>query len=112
MGRYSKYKIFTSTGDQYSFLRKERGVKKIRHYGTPIIYNPTVRERASLKTTAHIWKYGDRFYKLANQYYNDVTFWWVIAWYNGYPTESSVPPGARLAIPLNLEEALQILRAY
>tara|TARA_R110002020_G_scaffold9035_11_gene36195 strand:- start:7718 stop:8056 length:339 start_codon:yes stop_codon:yes gene_type:complete len=112
MGRYAKYKIFTNKSDYYSFLRKERGVKKIRQYETPIMYHPTVSERAALKTTKHVWKYGDRFYQLANEYYNDVTFWWVIAWFNGYPTEGAVRTGAMITIPLNLEEALQTLRAY
>jgi|7_EtaG_2_1085326.scaffolds.fasta_scaffold18920_2 nucleoid-associated protein YgaU len=110
--RYSKYKIINNNSDYYEFLRKKRGLKNIRQYETPYIYNPTVADRARLKTTNYLWKYGDRFYQLANQYYNDTRFWWVIALYNGYMTEADIRPGDVIAIPLNLESALKTLRAY
>ena len=48
-------------------------------------------------------------YKIANKYYGNPRFWWVIAWYNGYPTEADVKKGAYLEIPVNLEDALRIL---
>jgi len=71
--------------------------------------NPSVRARAAIRSTTHVWTYGDRFYKLANQYYNDVTFWWVIAWYNSVPTEANLKTGDLIQIPLNLESALKSL---
>lgn len=112
MGRYNKYKTLNNTSDYYKPLREIRNKSKaLKHYETPIIHNPTVAERASLKTTSHIWKYGDRFYKLADQYYGDVRFWWVIAWYNGAPTEATLTNGNVIYIPLNLENALKVLRA-
>jgi nucleoid-associated protein YgaU len=110
--RYSKYKIISNSLKAYEFLRKERGIKNIRQYETPYIYNPTADDRARLKTTSHLWKYGDRFYQLADQYYKDVRYWWVIALYNGYMTEGDIKPGDVIAIPLNLEEALLTLRSY
>ena len=51
-----------------------------------------------------MWKYGDRLYNLAHQYYGNAEFWWIIAWYNGYPTEASIRNGAIIEIPLSLEE--------
>ena len=97
----------------YSFLRKKRGnLKNIKHQVTPIIKNPSVSERASLETAGHIWTYGDRFYKLAHKYYNNSEYWWVIAWYNGFPTEADVFPGDVLDIPLNLEKTLMVLGVY
>ena len=42
-----------------------------------------------------MWKLGDRFYKLADQYYGDPTLWWIIAWYNRMPTESHAEGGLR-----------------
>jgi hypothetical protein len=74
--------------------------------------NPTIADRSALKTVTHVWKYGDRYYKLADQYYNDVDYWWVIAWWNARPTEADVSPGDAISIPLNLEEALQVLRTF
>ena len=75
------------------------------------MHNPTVAQRASLRTTAHMWKYGDRFYTLANKYYGDVDYWWVIAWYNGAPTEANVQTGDVIFIPLDIEAALTVLGA-
>lgn len=99
--------------DFYDFLRKERNnVKNIRMYETTIMHNPTVAERANLQTVQHIWTLGDRYYQLANKYYQEPQYWWVIAWYNGYPTEADVKPGDVLTIPINLENALTVLRAY
>ena len=62
-----------------------------------------------MNTTLHIWKYGDRLYKLANKYYGDSRYWWVIAWWNSFPTEASITLGTPLRIPLNLEQALIVL---
>ena len=109
MGRYSKYRILNNSSEYYSFLRKGRGVKNIRQYETPFMHNPTVAQRAALPTTTHIWKYGDRFYNLANQYYKDIRFWWVIAWYNGTLTEADIIPGDVIEIPINLVQALKAL---
>lgn len=109
MPRYNRYKILNNNNEYYKPLRKSRGLKNIRHYETPILHNPTIRQRMSVTTTSHIWTYGDRLYKLANQYYGDVKFWWVIAWYNGTPTEAHLLPGDVIEVPVNIEAALKAL---
>ena len=109
MARYRKYRILTNSGEYYKELRDRRDLKTIRHYETPVISNPSVADRTRLVSNAHIWKYGDRLYKLADQYYNDSRFWWVIAWYNGIPCEAEIPNGTVLAIPVNIEETLKVL---
>ena len=95
--------------EYYKSLREKRGIKNITHFKTPVLRNPTVQERRRITTTQHVWKYGDRFYKLANQYYGDSTYWWVIAWYNGIAIEAQISTGKVLYIPLNLEDTLNIL---
>ena len=108
--RYNRTAIVDNDIEFYRFLREKRGnVKNIRHQETPILKNPSVVERASLRTTSHIWKYGDRLSNLAFKYYGDVTYWWVIAWYNGVPTEAHLDPGDPLDIPINIEQALKAL---
>ena len=109
MGRYNKTGKLLNDSEYYSFLRKKRNVKQIIQYATPILRNPGVAIRASLHTSTYIWKYGDRFYQLAGKYYGDPRHWWVIAWYNGYPTEVDIWPGDSIEIPLSLEEALKAL---
>ena len=111
MARYIRAPIFNNGSEYYEPLRKSRGLKSIVQYGTPTLYNPTTAERATVETTQHLWKYGDRLYKLASQYYGDQRFWWVIAQYNGYPTEAHIPTGATLWIPLSIEKALNVMRA-
>ena len=97
--------------DFYRELRERRGVKQIEHFTTPKMRNPTLSDRVRIKSSTHIWKYGDRFYKLAHQYYGDVRYWWVIAWWNGIPTEAEAETGDYILIPLNLQEALIALGA-
>ena len=83
----------------------------IRHYNVVDMVNPTPEQRGKISSVTHIWKYGDRYYNLAAQYYGVSDYWWVIAWWNGRPTEVDVKPGDKITIPLNLEETLIILRA-
>jgi nucleoid-associated protein YgaU len=109
MGRYNKDKILTNASEYYRHLREKRGVKVIRQYETPRLRNPTLKQRQKTKSTKHIWKYGDRLYKLADQYYGSSRYWWVIAWYNGVATEADLKLGQLIRIPLNLENAMKVL---
>jgi len=110
MPRYISDRIFNNNLEFYEFLREKRnGVRSITQYATPRLINPTVFDRASIATIAHIWKYGDRYYNLARQHYGDPTYWWVIAWWNARPTEANVSPGNVIMIPLDLEEVLEAL---
>ena len=111
MGRYNKYRIIVNNGEYYKPLRDGRNVKQIVQYETPRLHNPTVRQRANTLTTKHIWKYGDRLYNLADQYYGDSRYWWVIAWYNGFGAEADIYNGALIRISLNIEDALKVLGA-
>lgn len=113
MPRYKYTKTINNDIEFYEFLREKRNnLKNIIHYETQIMHNPNVAERSSLVTDSHIWKYGDRFYKLANTYYGDPQYWWVIAWYNAYPTEADVNIGNVIQIPIDLESALEVMRTY
>ena len=107
--RYNKARVIANNSEYYAPLRKSRDLKSIRHYATMKIKNPTVAQRGSLRTTRHIWKYGDRLYNLSNKFYGDPRYWWVISWWNGYGVEADIKTGAVLSIPVNVEEALRVL---
>jgi len=112
MPRYKRTKMLRNKSKYYEFLRRTRGgVRSIVHYDVPEIKNPTRKERAEISSVTHVWKYGDRYYNLATQYYGIPDYWWVIAWWNGRPSEANVKPGDVITIPLNLEETLIVLRA-
>ena len=112
MSRYNKARTLNNSNEYYRYLRQKRNNRKnIQHFETPMLHHPTISERSVLDTTDHIWKTGDRFYTLAHRYYGDSTYWWVLAWYNGTPTEAHLAPGDLITIPLNLAMVLSMLGA-
>tara|TARA_R110002110_G_scaffold166191_1_gene366792 strand:- start:133 stop:477 length:345 start_codon:yes stop_codon:yes gene_type:complete len=96
-----------NTAEAYRQLRKSRGKENfIVQYRSPEIAYPTQDEHAELEFTRHIWKIGDRFYKLSHEHYGDSRYWWAIALFNKTPTESHVGLGQTIFIPLPLERLL------
>jgi hypothetical protein len=99
--------------DNSSYLYKkqleDRGLNFIRHYTTPILRYPTDKEKESLLSIGHIWKTGDRYFKLAHKHYGDSRYWWVIAWYNKKPTEAHLSLGDSVYIPTPLNKVLEFM---
>ena len=55
-------------------------------------------------------KVGDRLDLLANQYYSDVTLWWIIAKANNLGKGSlNISPGTQIRIPQDLKTIYAIL---
>ena len=81
----------------------------MEQYPTPTLNSIKEEDYDKITLVPHIWKTGDRFYKLANDFYNDPNYWWVIAWYNGLPTEADINFGDVIEIPVKIEDALRVL---
>ena len=109
MGRYSSTRKFRNNLEYYDYLRNKRKLKVVSHYATPVLKHPTVEQRTRLVSDTHIWTLGDRYYKLAAQYYGDSQYWWVIAWQNGIGLEGQLKNGDLIEIPVDLRKALEIL---
>jgi nucleoid-associated protein YgaU len=107
VSRYSGRKIFNNFSARYKEIFKKRNVARIRHYPTPNVTHLTPAQIASLEKMTHIWKQGDRYYKLAQKYYNNAELWWVIAWFNKKPTEAHVKLGDVVYIPVPLDRVLK-----
>ena len=107
--RYTRRTIKENTEDTYKDLMESRGRKIIAQYMTPTIYHPLEEDFEDLETVKHIWKVGDRFYKLSVQYYGDPSFWWIIAIFNQKPTESDLKIGDEVFIPLPLGKAYKVV---
>tara|TARA_R110002020_G_scaffold31197_1_gene97609 strand:+ start:185 stop:523 length:339 start_codon:yes stop_codon:yes gene_type:complete len=107
--RYDRRKVFLNQSELYQKTMEERNIKSIRHYSTPEIDYPTVQEVKDLTKVRHVWRVGDRYYKLAIQYYESAQYWWVIALFNQKPTEADLNIGDLVYIPLPLQD---ILRYY
>jgi len=104
--RYENRKVRTNIGSMYKEFFKERKVKYINHYETPKIPFMNAADRSQITSIPHIWGLGDRFYKLADEFYDDPTFWWIISWYNQRPLESDVKIGSVIYIPTPLDDVL------
>ena len=108
--RYDDKIPYINDSERYGDIFEDKGVKFIEQYSTPELSHPNYKQIMQLKRISHVWKLGDRFYKLAGEFYGDEKLWWVIAWFNKTPTESHVKPGQILKIPSPVEKVLTILR--
>ncbi len=102
--------VVRNAEELYEEIFRKRGVKFIDHYSTPNMHHPTAKQVSNVELVSHIWKVGDRFFKLAHEHYGDSKLWWVIAWFNQLPTDSHVELGQVINIPVPLGDALGILR--
>lgn len=110
INRYKSRKIAKNDLEEYEQFFKNRNIKYINHYMSPNFSYPNSDEYSNLKIVEHIWKEGDRYYKLAEQYYGDAKDWWIIAKFNQKPTESHVQIGDIISIPLSLEALLNYMK--
>tara|TARA_A100001515_G_C4523263_1_gene194273 strand:+ start:412 stop:756 length:345 start_codon:yes stop_codon:yes gene_type:complete len=109
--RYDNRVLLTNFDRHYSHLGNTDNVKQdlipITHYSTPELRFPTNEEIQSLRVETEIWKVGDRLFKYADKYYGSPRNWWVIAWYNGKPTEADYRIGDKVLIPTPLNDILE-----
>ena len=105
--RYKNQRVFTNDTEAYRRYLKDRGISSIKQYSTPKMFYPSeVQAASSFATVKHIWGVGDRYYKLADEFYQDPTMWWVIAFYNQKPTEFHIKQGDVIYIPTPLDSIL------
>ena len=110
--RYKSRRIVRNSSKIYEEHFKRRDVPHINQFKTPRLKHLTASQRAALTRTKHVWKLGDRYWKLAAQYYGNPKYWWVIAWYNQRPTENMLNLGNTIIIPKPLEVVLESLEYY
>ena len=110
MSRFNNRRILRNHDELYQEYLEERDIKHFRQYASPNFQYPTVEQMGEIKRIKHVWKSGDRFFKLAFEHYGDPTMWWVIAWFNKTPTESHVPIGSVVLIPKPIQKVLKYLR--
>ena len=110
VSRYDDRPVGINRTEQYQEVLDEKNLNHIKQYFSPKLRHPTAGEVSQLELIQHEWKIGDRYFKLANQYYGDSKLWWIIAWFNQRPTESHVTIGETIEIPLPLDRILKLLR--
>jgi len=105
-GRYDSSVIHVNRHLYYKDIAKKRNLKYFRHFGFQKIHNITEEEMEDITTISHIWKQGDRYFKLAYEHYGDPELWWIIAWFNQKPTEGHLEIGEFVYIPHPVEELM------
>jgi nucleoid-associated protein YgaU len=100
----NRRKIFNAS--EVTKSRQAQGAS-IKHYTTPKLVYPSDKTKKSLIEVEHIWSHGDKYWKLAANYYNDPGYWWVIAWYNLKPTDAHCNIGDAIMIPKPLSKILK-----
>jgi hypothetical protein len=104
--RFDNRNIFANKNDMYYNKFRDRGVRKVVQYGTGILLPINEEIMSQLTIIEHIWTRGDHFYKLANQYYDNPSYWWIIAQFNQKPTEANISFGENILIPNPIETIL------
>ena len=90
----------------YQEIIDNRNIRKVTQYTSPNFSPLTVDRRQSIVYDSHVWKRGDRLYKLAHKYYGDSKLWYLIAWFNQAPTENHINIGDTIMIPTSVERIL------
>jgi|TARA_R110000824_G_scaffold210773_3_gene396634 hypothetical protein len=114
ISRYNKRETMKNTAFDYAYsdIFRNRGLRSPRQYTIANFKYPTTEEIEGLQLETKIWSIGEKYFKLAYEYYGDPEYWWVIAWYNQKPLETDFSPGEVVEIPLPLELILQHLDVY
>tara|TARA_A100001015_G_scaffold312563_1_gene417958 strand:- start:4266 stop:4604 length:339 start_codon:yes stop_codon:yes gene_type:complete len=106
--RYKNRQIVRNDNELYESFLEDRDLNIVRHFRTPVIKHPTLRQRRQLRHSKVVWKQGMRLWNLAAKHYGNSKYWWVIAWYNQKPTEASLRVGDVLLIPKPLNKVLEL----
>jgi len=106
MSRYRRETVRTNNLDVYKDILEKRGVKRIKQYKTKVLKQ---FDKNQIAFYTHSWSIGDLYTKLANQYYGDPQYWYIIARFNNKPTEAHLSFGDIVYIPADLSIALQVV---
>ena len=111
--RYDLSDVVKNTNQLYKkYIYETRGLSRgINHFRTQTFRYPSKEDLRTLTTVSHTWKVGDRFSKLAYEYYGDVELWWVIAMFNKSPTEAFIRKGDLVYIPQPIDRVIGLFAA-
>tara|TARA_A100001011_G_scaffold207254_1_gene215444 strand:+ start:194 stop:553 length:360 start_codon:yes stop_codon:yes gene_type:complete len=103
----SDSQIFVNPDPIYQDFIDKTGISVIQHYGLMMFGDPTdqtfLRE---IEIVPYIYSLGDNMSKIAYKEYGDSKLWWVLAWFNGRPTELHCNVGDTINVPHPIDEVL------
>jgi len=106
--RNEKREILINKSRLYKRKAKSKNLNFFRQYNSMKLNTLTPDDVAELTVIDHLWKSGDRYYKLAYKYYGSTDLWFLLAWFNKRPTDHHVTLGTPVRIPLPLEKVLYL----
>ena len=109
MPTFSNRKKFINNNLLYKQKMTNKGLKSFIQYETKNLIYPTVEEIMNFDRILHIWKQGDSLEKLATRYYQNSSYWWIIAQFNQKPTEQHYQTGDSVIIPTPLSSVLSAM---
>ena len=96
MAKYKDSSYSNNSAKLYKKMLEERGIKNIYQFRTKIFDN---LDLSTVQSTKYTWKKNDNLFKLANRFYSNKDYWWIIAYFNGKPTDSHFEIGDEVLIP-------------
>ena len=96
MAIYKDSKFSNNSTKLYEKVLEERGVKNIYQFRTKIFDKIDL---STIPSTKYIWKKGDNLFKLANRFYSNKNYWWIISYFNQKPTDADFELGEEILIP-------------
>jgi|SRR3990167_9940196 len=90
------------TMDTHPYLLKGRERPFVNAFKTGRVRPLAESDKILISAHIHIWKMGDRLYKLSKMYYGTHDEWYIIALHNNKPTEAHIQEGDELSIPMPL----------
>jgi len=101
--RYRKQRLIENANPEYNEILAQRGLSSITQYSFSSFKDLKIKDLEGIQLDTHIWEASDRLFKLADKYYGDPTYWWIIALFNNRPLESEIKLGEKMLIPLPLD---------
>jgi nucleoid-associated protein YgaU len=108
MNRNEKRVLLLNKNKLYKKRMDEKNLNFIRQVSTLKFNSVTPADISNLTVIDHVWKTGDKLYKLAKQYYGDNSYWFLLAWFNNKPTDAHLAYGDLIHIPTPLEKVLYL----
>lgn len=107
--RYNSSKEFILSNPLYDEYLSDKRLNFIKGVDFLKFKYPSVQQIQQLSIHPHIWSSSDKFSKLAQKYYKDSKFWWIIPFYNMKYLESDFNLGDVVYIPLPLEKFINFV---
>jgi hypothetical protein len=111
LSRYTNRNLIKNISRRYaeSDIFRERQLHSPTQFTVAQFKQLSADEIEDLQIETKVWTVGEKYFKLAHEFYGDPEYWWVIAWFNERPLESQFTPGDIVEIPLPLELMLEYL---